>query len=51
MARLNAELPSEALKDACDAVALEPANFKAMHKRARAKAQMRLWEVRGGRQQ
>ena len=46
MARLNNKLAREALVDACVAVALDPTSYKALHKRARAKVQLRLWQVR-----
>eukprot|EP00198_Chlamydomonas_reinhardtii_P004839 XP_001694175.1 predicted protein [Chlamydomonas reinhardtii] len=44
MARLNNKLAREALVDACVAVALDPTSYKALHKRARAKVQLRLWQ-------
>lgn len=46
MARLKSELAPEALRDAAFAVALDPASYKAVHKRSRAKQQLRLWQVR-----
>lgn len=45
MARLKSELAPEALRDAAFAVALDPASYKAVHKRSRAKQQLRLWQA------
>ncbi|KXZ43261.1 hypothetical protein GPECTOR_96g727 [Gonium pectorale] len=45
MARLNSNIPQKALRDACLAVALDPSNVKALHKRARAKHGVKLWEL------
>ncbi|GLC34689.1 hypothetical protein PLESTB_001234500 [Pleodorina starrii] len=45
MARLGSALAVEALRDACQAVALDPTSFKALNKRARAKEKLKLWEA------
>ncbi|GLI64177.1 hypothetical protein VaNZ11_007368 [Volvox africanus] len=45
MARLSNGLNAEALRDACQAVALDPNGYKALNKRARAKEKLRLWEA------
>ncbi|GIL72215.1 hypothetical protein Vretimale_304 [Volvox reticuliferus] len=45
MARLNSGLNAEALRDACQAVALDPNGYKALNKRARAKERLKLWEA------